>query len=99
MTQVEFDNYRLQIEYIMSQKATKLCNYLAIDKPNLNNDKVNLELLATYIKILLSYTLEYDSVTDDDTVNFFTRDEMQDVVTHVNKICNTHYNVDFILED
>ncbi len=98
MTQLEFDNYKLQIQYITSQKAEALCNYLAIGKGGLDNSIVNLDLLVTYMDIMSSYDLELVSVEDDDTVNFFTRDEMQDVVTHINKICNTYYNVNFILE-
>jgi len=98
MTQLEFDNYKLQIQYIVSQKAERLANYLAIGKANLCNDVVNLELLIAYMDIMNTYDLELIAVEDEDTVNFFTRDEMQLVVTHINKICNTYYNVDFILE-
>ena len=98
MTQLEFDNYKLQIQYIISQKAEKLANDLAIGKTNLSNIIVNLELLIAYMDIMNTYDLELESVEDDDTVNFFTRDEMQDIVTHINKICATYYNVDFILE-
>lgn len=98
MTQEEFDNYKLQIQYIISQKGESISNYLAIDKGNLYNDKINLSLLVTYMEIMHTYDLEAESVEDEDTVNFFTRDEMQDIVTHINKICGTHYNVDFILE-
>lgn len=98
MTQAEFDNYKLQIQYIASQKGEKLANYLAIGKTGICNDIVNLELLIAYMEILESYDLEAESVTDENTENFFTRDEMQDIVTHINKICGTHYNVDFTKE-
>jgi hypothetical protein len=98
MTQLEFDNYKLQIQYILSKKAAAQCDFLAIGKEGLNNDQTNLDLLVTYLEIMQTYTLELVSVGDEDTVNFFTRDEMQDIVTHINKICNTYYNVDFILE-
>jgi hypothetical protein len=101
MTLVEFNNYKLQIQYIMSKKAAALANYLAIGKQSLDNDIVNLDLLGTYMDITETYDLEaYDSEDPDneDTINFFTRDEMQSVVTHINKICSTHYNIDFILE-
>ena len=98
MTQLEFDNYKLQIQYIASQQGEKTANYLAIGKTNVSNFITNLRLLIAYMDIMQSYTLEAIDVTDDLTENFFTRDEMQDVVTHINKICNTYYNVDFILE-
>lgn len=98
MTQLEFDNYKLQIQYIVSQKAEALANYLAIGKGNLSNSEVNLSLLVEYMDIINTYDLELISVEDEDTINFFTRDEMQDVVTHINKICATYYNIDFILE-
>jgi len=98
MTQLEFNNYKLQIQYIISQKAESLCNYLAIGKGNLSNSTTNLELLIAYMDIMNTYDLELETVEDEDTVNFFTRDEMQDIVTHINKICGTHYNIDFILE-
>ncbi len=98
MTQLEFDNYKLQIQYIASQQGEKTANYLAIGKTNICNFITNLRLLIAYMEIMESYTLEAIAVEDDDTENYFTRDEMQYVVTHINKICNTHYNVDFILE-
>jgi hypothetical protein len=96
MTQLEFDNYKLQIQYIISEKTEKIANYLAIGKANICNDMTNLRLLIAYMEIIETYTLEAIAVTDDLTTNFFTRDEMQSIVTHINKICNTHYNVDFI---
>ena len=98
MTLNEYNSYIVQLQYISSEKGNQLCNYLAIGKDNLNNLTVNLELLNAYIEILLSYTLEAESVTDEETANFFTRDEMQSIVTNVNKICGTHYNIDFILD-
>ena len=98
MTQLEFDNYKVQIQFIISQKAEKIVNYLAIGKTDICNDVANLHLLIAYMDIINSYTLEEESVEDEDTANYFTRDEMQVVVTHINKICNTHYNVDFTLE-
>ncbi len=98
MTQLEFDNYKLQIQSIISKKASKIAEYKAIGKLDLGNDITNLTLLATYMDIMNLYDLELASVEDADTTNMFTRDGMQPVVTHINKICNTHYNVDFILE-
>jgi hypothetical protein len=98
MTQAEFDSYKLQIQYIISQKAEKIANYLAIGRGSICNDIVNLEFLVTYMDVMQTYDLEPISVGDDDTVNYFTRDEMQDFVTKINTICGTHYNVDFILE-
>ncbi len=98
MTQLEFDNYKLQIQYIISNKAEALCNYLAIGKVGLDNDETNSGLLVTYMDIVNTYDLELVAVEDDDTTNFFTRDEMQDIVTHINKICATYYNIDFILD-
>jgi hypothetical protein len=98
MTALEFANYKLQIQYIISQKAEAICNYLAIGKGNLSNDKVNLELLITYMDIMNTYDLESDSTSSDTTVNFFYHEDMQDIVTHINKICGTHYNVDLITE-
>lgn len=98
MTQQEYDEYLVELEYISSKKCSKLVDYLAIGKDNLDDPTTNLELLNAYIEILLSYTLEEDTVEDEDTTNFFTRDEMQSIVTNVNKICGTHYNIDFIKE-
>lgn len=95
MTQKEFDNYRLEIYYISSQKAEKLSNDKALGKVNVENDLTNLILLNAYIDILNDYTLYYESEEDR---NVLSRDEMQDIVTHINKICNTHYNVDFVKE-
>lgn len=96
MTQIEFDNYKLQIQSIMSKKAAKIAEHKAIGKLNLGNDITNLKLLATYMDIMNLYDLEPITIDDDDTVNMFTRDGMQAVVTHINKICNTYYNIDFI---
>jgi len=93
MTQTEFDNYRIQIYYFSSQKAERLAKDYALGKTNLENDEVNLSLLNAYIDILNNYTLYTDSEEDRNTL---TRDEMQDIVTHINKICNTHYNIDFV---
>lgn len=95
MTQTEFDNYRIQIYYISSQKAERLAKDHALGKSGLENDEVNLALLNAYIDILNEYTLYTEAEEDRNTLS---RDEMQDIVTHINKICNTHYNIDFIKE-
>ena len=98
MTQLAYDNYLVELQYISSKKCDKLIDYLAIGKETTNDLTTNLELLNAYIEILLSYTLEASTLEDEDTTNFFTRDEMQSIVTNVNKICGTHYNIDFILD-
>lgn len=95
MTQTEFDNYRIQIYYISSQKAERLAKDHALGKSDLEDDEVNLALLNAYIDILNNYTLYEDNEEDR---NVLSRDEMQDIVTHINKICNTHYNIDFVKE-
>jgi len=95
MTQQEFDNYRIQIYYISSQKAERLAKDYALGKSGLENDEVNLALLNAYIDILNEYTLYSES---EENRNTLSRDEMQDIVTHINKICNTHYNINFIKE-
>ena len=98
MTQLEFDNYKLQIQSITSKKASALANYLAIGKTHLCNDVTNLELLVEYMDIMNTYDLEIESTTSETTVNFFYHDDMQPIVTHINKICGTHYNIDLILD-
>jgi hypothetical protein len=98
MTQLEFDNYKLQLQSILSKKGGALSEYLAIGKEHLGNDTVNLELGVTYLEIMSTYDLEDDSTTNATTVNFFTHDGMQNIVTHLNKICNTTYNVDLVTE-
>jgi len=95
MTQSEFNNYKLQIYYVSSQKAEQLADDHALGKSNLHNKEVELEILNAMIDVLNTYTLYGESETDR---NYLTRDEMQDVVTHINKICNTYYNIDFVKE-
>lgn len=92
MIQEEFDNYKLQIQSIMSKKAAKIAEYKAIGKIGLDNDITNLTLLATYMDIMNLYDL-------GSSTNMFDEDEMQPVVMHINKICNTSYNVDLLLDE
>ena len=93
MTTTEFDNFKLYIYYISSQKAEQLSHDKALGKTGLENDMMNLSLLNAYIDILNHYTLYTE---EEDDKNVLSRDEMEEVVTHINKICNTHYNIEFI---
>lgn len=100
MTQSEFDNYKLQIYWYSSQKAERLAKDKALGKTDVAKQLVNLHLLNAYIDILNHYTLQdYDEADEEDeNINFFTRDEMEDIVLHINSIVGAQYNINFKLE-
>ncbi len=99
MTQSEFNNYKLQIYWYSSQQAERLAKDKALGKDS-TKDMVNLMLLNAYIDIVNEYVLQdYDEADEEDeNINFFTRDEMEDIITHINDICGTQYNLNLKLE-
>jgi len=100
MTQQEFDNYKLQLYWYSSQKAERLAKDKALGKSGLENKMVELNLLNAFISIINEYTLQdYDEENEEDeNINFFTRAQMEDIITHINKICGTQYNLNLKLE-
>jgi len=53
--------------------------------------KANFRILQYLLRILVDY---FDRGVDYETKNFFTTDELHDVIQHFNNICKTHYMIE-----
>jgi len=85
-----------QFMVLLNMSFTEYCgNESEVLKLSYNRDlsmrELKIVLLAHFMEILEYYFR--DTISGDD--NFFTEEEIQDVITHVNKIMGTEYYFDF----
>ena len=85
-TQTDVDNY---LNYIR-QELSRYGNHLATmhqhgNKPSFAKE-VKFMLLGAYNDIAEHYLEQWDSTTDS---NFFTVEEFEDIMQHINAICNS----------
>jgi hypothetical protein len=95
MTNQNFRAYKNTLYNFVSEMTIKLYSNATTGKSSVDEDFMRLKLLLIYVKILDHYNLTND-VEDD--LNMFTRQEMQAVVNHLNKLTNSNYNIDLVLE-
>ena len=96
MTVEDFLAYKYTLYNYASEASYKLYVDASTGKRTVNNDFVKLKALLIYTQIVNEYQLN-ESVDDDQ--NMFPQDEMEIVINHLNKLCETNYNINFDLEE
>ena len=85
-TQADVNNYLGYIRQELAFYGNRLATYQQQgNKPDFARE-VKLMLLSAYCDIAEHYLEQWDSTTDD---NFFTVAEFEDIMQHINAICNS----------
>ncbi len=94
MTNDDFLAYKYTIKTKAADMAMDVYSNARLGKDTKDNDFIRLKALLIYSKIINEYVLSID-----DDQNMFTRDEMSSVTNHINKLCDTNFNINLILDD
>lgn len=90
MTQQEINDFKATIYYQQTIVGNAMTKVLQISGRQANEVYlIKFKLINCYANILLSYF----SQTDYSNNNFFTTDEILEVLFHFNNLCNTNYNL------
>ena len=88
----------LAYKYTLYDKAVELSGKIIDDsklgRKSVESDMLKLQALLLYIDIMNDYDL-YTEAEED--INMFDRETMLIISDHINDICKTGYNIDFIL--
>jgi hypothetical protein len=90
-TPTEINDFKATIQAQQSIIGNTITNILSI-----NGRAENEEILTKFklINIYGNIIIDYFSKTVYGTDNFFTTDEMWEIIEHFNELCNTDYNID-----
>jgi hypothetical protein len=90
-TPTEINNFKATIQSKQSEIGNTITNILSI-----NGRAENEEILSKFklINIYGNILIDYFSQDPYNTYNFFTTDEIWDIVQHFNELCNTDYSID-----
>lgn len=87
-TQTDVNNYLGYIRQELAIYGSRLATYKQQgNKPDYSKE-VKFMLLVAYCDIAEHYLTQWDSTTDD---NFFTVAEFEDIMQHINAICNSFH--------
>lgn len=90
-TPTEINNFKATIEAKQSEIGKTISNILSI------NGRAENEQILTKFKLINIYSniiIDYFSKSDYSVDNFFTIDEIWNIIQHFNELCNTDYNID-----
>lgn len=90
-TQEEIDLYITNVRTAVADFGNKLAIKQKIGNQDIYCDKLKLIMLSCFLDCIYDYFLQYPDDIDPDTTNFFTTDEIRDVMQHINNICGTYY--------
>jgi hypothetical protein len=91
VSQSQIDNYITDVRTAVAEYGGTLSKKQRLGKPSLFCDKIKLMLLSGYLDCICDYFLQYPNDIDPDSTNFFTKDEIRDIMQHINNICDTNY--------
>jgi hypothetical protein len=94
VTQTQIDTYIVDIRSAISDFGDQLAIKQKIGNQDTFCYKMKLMLLSGYLDCICDYFLQYPDDIDPDETNFFTTDEIRDVMQHINNICETFYILD-----
>lgn len=87
-TQTDVDTYLTNIKSYLSYYGDRLATmHQQGIKPDFSKE-IKFMLLQAYVEIANGYLAQWDSTTDD---NYMTVAEFEDVMDHINAICNSEY--------
>lgn len=85
-TQTDVNNYINYIRQELSRYGSQLATWQQQgNKPDYSK-QIKFMLLQNYVEIAEYWLEQWDSTTDD---NFFTVTEFEDIMQHINAICNS----------
>lgn len=87
-TQQEIDNYLQSARYAVSDYSALVSRKEMLGHTDTFCDRLKLILVTDYLEILEDYFAPGITYA---TNNFFTTEEIEDVMQHVNAICKTDY--------
>lgn len=90
-TQTEIDTYITDVRSAVTDFGRKLAIKQKMGHQDIYCDKVKLMILSCLLDCVYDYFLQYPDDTDPDVTNFFTTDEIRDVMQHINNITGSFY--------
>jgi hypothetical protein len=93
-TQTQIDTYITDVRTAVAEYGDLVSRKQRLGKSNIFNDKIKLMLVSAYLDCIYDYFLQYPDDVDPDTTNFFTTEEIRDVMQHINNICGTFYIIE-----
>jgi hypothetical protein len=90
-SQTQIDTYITDIRSAIADYGDKLAIKQKIGNQDTFCDRVKLMLLSGYLDCLYDYFLQYPDDIDPDDTNFFTTEQIRDVMQHVNNIMGSFY--------
>jgi len=89
-TPTEINNFKATLEVQQAIIGNTITNILSI------NGRAGNEEILTKFKLINIYSnilLDYFSKTTYNVDNFFTTDEIWEIIEHFNELCNTDYSI------
>lgn len=93
-TQDQIDTYITNIRSAAADYGRTLAIKQKLGHTDTYCDRLKLMLLSGYLDCLYDYFLQYPDDVDPDTTNFFTTEEIRDVMQHVNNLTGSFYIID-----
>jgi hypothetical protein len=94
-TLAEVNNYISSIRVGIADYTEKVCKKERLGHTDMFCNRQKVILLSAYLDCIVDYFNPFIAAGVDDgsydTNNFFTTDEIKDVMQHVNNICGTFY--------
>lgn len=88
-TQGEINTYLSNILYAQSVYMDEVIKRERVGYKDIFNYRLKSYILNCYINIMV----DYFSQTVYDTNNFFTTDEVDDIIDRINVLCDTNYDI------
>jgi hypothetical protein len=93
-TQLQIDTYITNIRSAVADYGKALAQQQEIGNHDTWCGRVKLMLLSGYLDCIYDYFLQYPDDIDPDTTNFFTTDEIRDVMQHINNLTGSFYIIE-----
>jgi hypothetical protein len=88
-TQDQINAYLYNIREAYISYGNNLANAQRLGRTDLSCYQMKFRLLQYFVRIMTDY---FDS-SNYETINFFTVNEIKDVMQHINNICKTNYTI------
>jgi hypothetical protein len=93
-TQEQIDAFITDMRTAVTEYGYLLSKKQRLGKSDIHCDRIKLILLSCYLDCLYDYFLQYPDDVDKEATNFFTIEEIRDVIQHVNNITGTFYMIE-----
>lgn len=88
-TPQEISTYLSNILYAQSVYMDEVCKRELLGYKDIFQYRLRAAILNYYVKIMIDYFSQYPY----DTYNFFTTEEVQDIIDRINRLCDSNYNL------